>query len=55
MISSVREAAKKALLLMAGPVRSNPPPSLDLNGRWDVGKKVIFSLIALYFNLPPPS
>ena len=28
------EAAKKVLLLMAGPLRSNPPPpSLELNGR----------------------
>ena len=32
----VREAAKKVLLLMAGPLRPNPPP-LELNGRWKFG------------------
>ena len=29
----VREAAKKVLTLMGGPLRPNPPPSLELNGR----------------------
>ena len=35
----LREAAKKFLLLMAGPLRPNPLPPLELNGRRKVGKK----------------
>ena len=31
-IGKVREAAKKVLLLMAGPLRPNPPHPLGLNG-----------------------
>ena len=35
---------------MAGPLRLNPPPLLELNGRWNVEKKVkkkvLFSLMA---------
>ena len=55
MLLMLREAAKKVLFLMAGPLRPNPPPpppsSLMAVGtleRWkkEVPKKVIFSLIA---------
>ena len=34
---AIREDAKKALFLMARPLRPNPPPPLELNGRWNVG------------------
>ena len=34
---SLREAAKKVLLLMAGPLRPNSPPPLNLNGRKNFG------------------
>ena len=60
-VCSLRVAAKKVLPLMARPLRLNPPPPLELNGRWNVGtqekkvpKKVIFSLLARPFT-PPPS
>ena len=50
---SLGEAAKKGLLLMAGPLSPNPPP-LELNGRWNVFFfKVIFSLIARPFTPHP--
>jgi len=46
---AIREAAKKNLLLKAGPLRPNHPPLLELDGRWNFGmlekkvpKKVIF-------------
>ena len=45
----VREVVKKNILLMALPLRLNPPPPLELNGRWNVGtlekrfqKKLVF-------------
>ena len=54
MNDCIREAAKKVLLLMARPLRPNPPPPIELNGRWNVGtlekkapKKVL--------SPPPPS
>ena len=61
----LRKAAKKVLLLMAGPLRPNPPlpPPLELNGRWNFGtlekkgsKKSYFFLNgpALYAPGPPP-
>ena len=34
-----REDAKKIIFLMAWPLRPNPPPPLELNGRWNVEKK----------------
>ena len=45
---------------MAGPLRPNPPPPHELNGRWNVGKKglkkkSIFSLMARPFTSPLPS
>ena len=57
--SCIREAAKKVLLLMAGPLRPKPPP-LELNGHWKVGmlekkvKKSYFFLdgLALYHPIP---
>ena len=34
----IREAAKKVFLLIAGPLRPDPPPlSPELNGRWNFG------------------
>ena len=33
----LREAAKKVIFLMAGPLRPNPPHPLELNGRWNFG------------------
>ena len=33
LLTLFREAAKKVPLLMAGPLRPNPPPPLELNGR----------------------
>ena len=57
---AVREAAKKVLLLLAGPLRTNPPPPSELNGRWNFGtlekkvpKKVLFPLMARQ-HYPPP-
>ena len=45
----LREAEKKVLLLMAGPLKHNPHP-LELNGHWNVGNnvpnKVLFPLMA---------
>ena len=45
---------------MAGPLRPNPPPPLEPNGRWNVGtlekkglKKVLFSLMSRPFTPPP--
>ena len=35
-ITFLGKPQKKVLLLMAGPLRPNPPP-LELNGRWNVG------------------
>ena len=35
----VREAAKKVLLLMFGPLRPCPPPLPELNGRWNLATK----------------
>ena len=56
-----REAAKKVLLIiMARPLRPNPPSPLELHGGWNAGtskKKVktnYFSLMARPFT-PPPS
>ena len=52
-----REAAKK-FLLMAGPLRPNPPPPSNL--KWllkfwkKVPKKVILSLMVRPLTLPPP-
>ena len=34
---SIREASKKVFFLMAGPLRPNPPPPHELNGRWNFG------------------
>ena len=53
-----REAQKKVLLLMARPLRPNPPP-LELDGRWNVivGKKKVpkkfFLFMARPFNPHP--
>ena len=54
----LREATKKVLLLMTGPLRPNSPSPLELNCRWNVGtlgkkgyqKKFLYGH-ALY---PPP-
>ena len=49
----IREAAKKNIFLMGGPLRL--PPPLELNGRWKVetlekgAKKIMFSLMARPF------
>ena len=50
----IREVAKKVLLLMAGPLRPNPPP-LEPLGRWNVGtleKKVKKKVVKKKFTLP---
>ena len=58
MIVYLGKPQKKILLLIAGPLRPNPPPP-SLNGRWNVGtlkkslKKIIFSLMARPFTPPP--
>ena len=44
---------------MAGPLRPNPPPPHELNGRWNVGKKGLKKKKYFFLNgpalyLPPP-
>ena len=59
LLSLFREAAKKNLLLMARPLRPNPPPSSSLMAveileRWKRGsKKSSFSLMARPLSPPP--
>ena len=57
---SLKPFSYKVLLLIAGPLRLNTPPPLELNGRWNVGtfekkkvKKSYFFLNGRPFPPPP--